>query len=197
MGGGQLFDLIFGTVFNGLSALFWIAFLMRWRRISFFLPGGAFVLTLTEWAARPVRRLLPRTRLDWSCVLLAWVSQMVLIGLKFAVLGHLPSLPLFGVLGVMVVGGALETLYVLGYLVFWVVLVSALLTWLQPNAPLAPVIHALADPFLDPIRRFVPTIGGIDLSPVILFLALNLLAIVGGELRFLVVRGLLAASVGG
>ena len=80
---------------------------------------------------------------------------------------------------------------------FWVVLVSALLTWLQPNAPLAPVIHALADPFLDPIRRFVPTIGGIDLSPVILFLALNLLAIVGGELRFMVVRGLLAASVGG
>jgi YggT family protein len=197
LGTGALFDLLFGTLFNGLAALFWVAFLMRWRRISFFLPGGAFVLTATEWAARPVRRFLPRTRLDWSGPILAWVSQMALLFLKFALLGHLPSLPLVGVLGVVVVGGLLETLYVLGYLVFWVVLASVLLSWLQPQAPIAPILHALAEPFLAPIRRFVPTVGGVDLSPVVLFLALNLLAILGGELRFSLVRGLLAASVGG
>jgi YggT family protein len=70
------------------------------------------------------------------------------------------------------------------------------MSWLRPDAPMAPVIQALTDPWLDPIRRWVPPLAGVDLSPIILFLGLQLLAILGGELRFALVRGLLASSIG-
>jgi len=196
MGGAALFDLVFGTLFNGLSALFWLAFLWRARRLSFFAPGGAFLLQSTEWAAAPLRRHLPRGRFDWANLLLAWVAQMVLLFLKFLILGHLPSLPVAGVIGVVLIGGAVETLYLLGYLIFWLVLAAVLMSWLRPDAPMAPVIQALTDPWLDPIRRWVPPLAGVDLSPIILFLGLQLLAILGGELRFALVRGLLASSIG-
>lgn len=196
MSASVLFDLIFGTLFNGLSALFWLAFLWRARRLSLFAPGAPFLFKATEWAAAPLRRRLPRGRYDWANALLTWVSQMVLLFLKFLLLGHLAALPIVGVIGVVVVGGLIETFYVLGYLVFWLVLAGVLLSWLRPDAPLAPVIQALADPWLDPIRRWVPPLAGVDLSPILLFLALQLAAIVGGEVRFALVRGLLAVSVG-
>ncbi len=189
----SVFDLLFGTLFNGLTALFWLAFLMRWQRISFFAPGGAFVRAATEWAHRPLRRRLPPSQLDWPSVFLAWAAQATLIVLKFVVLGHIASLPLLGVAAVMIVGGAIEALFVLGHLIFWLVIASVLMSWLQPHASLAPVLHALTDPFLNPIRRFVPIVGGIDLSPVVLLLGLQLLAIVGMEARFALMRGLLAA----
>ncbi|MCX7946060.1 MAG: YggT family protein [Hydrogenophilus sp.] len=194
--GAAIFDLIAATVFNGWTALFWLAFLMRWQRVSFFVPGGAFIAQTTEWAAAPVRRWLPRTRLDWSVTLWAWWVQGIYVLLRAVVLGHAASLPPVGLAIAVVVGGAIEALYVLGHLVFWLTIASALLSWVQPRAPLAPVVHALVAPFLQPIQRWVPVVGGVDLSPVVLLLLLNLLAIVGGEVRFAVMRGILAATAG-
>jgi YggT family protein len=48
------------------------------------------------------------------------------------------------------------------------------LSWVNPHAPIAPTIDALTQPFLSPIRRFVPLIGGVDLSPLVLILLLQL-----------------------
>jgi YggT family protein len=45
----------------------------------------------------------------------------------------------------------------------------------NPYAPLAPVLNALARPFLAPLQRFIPPLGGVDLSPIVLIIVLQLL----------------------
>ena len=83
--------------------------------------------------------------------------------------GHLPSF------------GAVLTLSVF-WLVKWslwlltaLVLLQAVLSWVNPYAPIAPALNALTRPFLEPIRRFVPLIGGVDLSPLVLILVVQVL----------------------
>ena len=60
-----------------------------------------------------------------------------------------------------------------GGLLMGVVLMSAILSWVNPYAPMAGVINALAEPFLRPFRRVIPLIGGVDLSPIAFFLLLQ------------------------
>jgi len=54
------------------------------------------------------------------------------------------------------------------------VLLLAILSWVNPHAPIAPTIDTLTRPFLAPIRRIVPLIGGVDLSPLVLILLAQL-----------------------
>jgi len=62
-------------------------------------------------------------------------------------------------------------------LVFYALLGMIILSWLAPNAshPGAELLNQLSEPFLAPFRRFMPDLGGLDLSPIILFIAINLL----------------------
>ncbi|HRP74787.1 MAG TPA: YggT family protein, partial [Rhodocyclaceae bacterium] len=69
------------------------------------------------------------------------------------------------------------------YLIFAVVLVSAVLSWVSPHAPAAPLFHALAEPFLRPFRRVVPMIANIDLSPLVLLLLLQVILVILAGLR--------------
>lgn len=53
-------------------------------------------------------------------------------------------------------------------------IIEAIFSWVNPHAPLAPFIRALNDPLLRPLRRFVPLIGGIDLSPLVALILLRI-----------------------
>jgi len=64
------------------------------------------------------------------------------------------------------------------YLVIGITLVSAVLSWVNPHTPLMPVVQALSEPFLRPIRRFVPLIANVDLSPIVLFILCQLVLMV-------------------
>ena len=62
-------------------------------------------------------------------------------------------------------------------LVFYALLGMIILSWLAPNAshPGAELLYQLSEPFLAPFRKIVPDLGGLDLSPILLFVAINLL----------------------
>ena len=197
MMGQQLFDLVFGTLAQAFTAVLGLRVLMQAQRISFYTPLGRFVLALTDWAVLPLRRALkPRMRWDGVSLGLAWATQSLFVLLKMAVFGQLALLPLGGLAGLVVLGGLLETFYVLGYLLFFAVLFAAVSSWVNPQAPAAMLIEALVAPWLEPIRRVVPVIAGIDLSPLVFLLLLQVLAIAGGQLRFLLVRLLLGGGMG-
>jgi YggT family protein len=55
------------------------------------------------------------------------------------------------------------------------VIITAIMSWVNPYAPMAPVLNALARPFLAPFQRFIPPLGGVDLSPIVLIIVLQLL----------------------
>jgi YggT family protein len=67
-----------------------------------------------------------------------------------------------------------ETMKIEQYLLIGAVRVSAIFSWVNPYAPLAAVFNAVSQPLLRPLQRFIPPLGGIDLSPLALLLLLQI-----------------------
>lgn len=173
---GSLLLTIVETLGGLLSGVLLARFVMQWQRISFRNPLGQFVVATTDWLVLPLRRFIPGLGgLDLASLLPAWIVQVVVVFVALAVRGVLGSADPLGLLVVMWGVGLLETVKVALYLLMGVVLMSAIFSWVNPHAPLASVINALAEPFLRPFRRVIPAIGGVDLTPIALLLVLQVL----------------------
>ena len=172
---GQALRFLLDTAFGLVTYAFLLRFTMQWLRAPFRNPLGQAVVALTDWAVKPVRRVVPGYKgLDGSTLLLAWVAE-------FAWLVALELLAGPGAFG----AGAAMTLALLAcvelvkaalWLLIIVVFAQAILSWTAPDGPFAGVLNALTFRFLAPIRRRVPPLGGtLDLSPLILIVAVQLL----------------------
>ncbi len=174
--GGLLQALIFllDAVAAFVTGVFLLRFLMQAARVSFGGPLGHFVITLTNWGVRPLRRVVPGVwGWDLSSLLAAWVVQLAFYGLMLALLASspvvaggewLPHLLLSSLRGLLRVA--------IGVYVIALIL-QAVLSWVNPYSPIAGPVNQLTRPLLDPIRRVLPPIGGIDLSPLVLILLLQ------------------------
>lgn len=166
----QILDWIFGFFSFALLA----RCLMQWARSPFRNPLGEFIFAVTDWAVKPTRRFIPSAfGLDVPSLLLAWLSQTLLYGLLL-LLGGAASLNA-SAFGLSAILGIVAVARISLYLLTGVVIVSALLSWINPYAPLAPIFNAIARPFLRPLQRIIPLIGGIDLSPMALLLIVQIL----------------------
>ena len=162
-------------VAGGFLTLMLLArFYMQWQRVSFRNQLGQFVVTTTDWIVRPLRRFIPGLfGLDMASLLPAWLVQVLLVMFELSLRGAAFSGNTAAVLAGLWGVGLIELLRMMVYLVFAVVLGSALLSWVSPHAPLAPLLNSVAAPFLRPFRRVVPTIANVDLSPLVLLLVLR------------------------
>jgi len=135
-------------------------------------PISQFVSALTDWLVMPLRKAIPPGRgMDWASVVAAALVATLTGLLFYLVLG-----------GISVPNPASVLLWATIALIRWtvwlaigLVLIQAVLSWVNPYAPLAPAIQQLTAPLLAPFRRFVPLIGGVDLSPLVLILVLQVL----------------------
>jgi YggT family protein len=165
-----LVDVVFGLVTYALL----LRFVMQWQRAPFRNPLGQAVTALTDWAVKPVRRVVPGFRgVDWSTLGLAWLAQF---GWLLALAGLTGSLGLPGsvvpTLGLLAV---VELIKAAIWILVIAVFVQAILSWIAPDGPLMGLLNALTFRFLAPIRRLVPPLGGtLDLSPLILIVVLQL-----------------------
>lgn len=146
---------------------------MQWQRISFAQPLGRFVMAVTDWLVLPLRRVLPAwRRWDTASLVGAWLiklAQMVLLWLLIGAPGAaLALLPASLLALAQLVVSALSAL----------VLVYALMSWLQPGSDLYYTLGRLCEPWLAPVRRVMPLIGGVDLSPLVLLVVLQLVGMV-------------------
>jgi len=176
----QILDWIFGFLTLALLA----RCLMQWARAPFRNPLGEFIFAVTDWAVKPARRVVPSAfGVDLPSLLLAWLTQAMLHGVLMLLSGSgftSATVPWLALLA------AIATVRVALYLLTGVVIISALLSWINPYAPLAPIFNALAGPFLRPLQRVIPPIGGVDLSPMALLLILQvLLTMLAGTQRAL------------
>ncbi len=175
----QLLFQILGWVFDFFTMALLARVLMQWVRTPFRNPLGQFIMAVTDWAVIPARRIFPgtlgMTGIDLPSLLLAWLAQTLLQGLMFGLmLGSPEALAPTGFLTVLLLG-LLAVLRACLYLLFGIVIVSALFSWVNPAAPLAPLFNLLSRPFLAPLQRFIPPLGGVDLSPMVLLLILQIL----------------------
>ena len=181
---GNILLLVLNFVFGFITIALLARFFMQWQRVGFRNQVGQFVVACTDWLVIPLRRVIPGLfGMDLASLLPAWVFQtgfvFIELGLRGVPFAGEPLGMLAGVWGM----GLLELLRMALYLVFAVVLVSAIMSWFSPHAPAAAVFHALADPFLRPFRRVVPMIANVDLSPLVLLLLLQILLMVVGGAR--------------
>lgn len=138
-------------------------------------PLSQFVIAVTDWAVVPARRTIPSAfGIDLPTLILAWITQAIFHSLVFGLFVPTASLDPATVMGIALFA-ALATLRLAVYLLIGAVIISALLSWINPYAPLAPLVGAITRPFLQPLQRVIPPIGGIDLSPLALLLALQII----------------------
>jgi YggT family protein len=131
-------------------------------------------MTLTDWGVLRARRFVPGWRgLDLSSLLLAWLVETVSVLTALFILS-VPATTSGEILPLAFAAGFVEVLRTAAYVIIGATLGVVVLSWVNPHAPLAPLVDAIAGPFLRPFQRRIPPIGGIDLSPLILLVALQL-----------------------
>lgn len=165
-GQAALFLLQALTGFLTLALL--LRFYMQAFRVSFNNPLGSFVVELTNWLVRPLRKALPGLwGLDIASLLPAYLLQLVFTIAVVSVHGDHESWSLAGVLPLILWHALLATLRLSVYLLIGALLVQAVLSWVNPYSPLSQPIGQLTRPFLRPIQRVLPRIGAVDLSPLV------------------------------
>lgn len=164
------------TLAGLLSGVFLLRFLMQLNRVSFANPLGSFVVTATNWAVKPLRRVLPGVfGLDLASVLPAYLVQCGLLAALLALRAG-PLLPDGATLALLVLWQGLIALVRVAIWVFIAALfLQAVLSWVNPWSPLAAPVGQFTRPVLAPIRRFLPPIGGLDLSPLLAIVLLQAL----------------------
>ena len=166
-----------------LGNLFVIAVLLRFMmqlfRVPFRNPFAQFIVALTDFAVKPLRRVIPGLfGLDWACLLLAWVVELMVVAAGYWLNDYPFALAGGKVWPVMLGLAAVRLLSLTIYLIIGLTLVRAVLSWVNSSTPLVPVIYELTEPFLRPLRRIVPMVANVDLTPLVLFILCQLILMV-------------------
>jgi YggT family protein len=164
------------TVFGFIVYAALLRFIMQCLRAPFRNPVGQAVSALTDWAVKPLRKVLPGFRgYDWASLVFAWIGEVLWLVALAAVSGAAVSATLLGSLAVLAI---VELIKAALWILIGAVLLQAILSWVAPDGPLAGVLNALTFRVLAPVRRIVPPLGGsLDLSPLIVIVLAQLLLI--------------------
>jgi YggT family protein len=170
-----VFDVAFGLFTYGLL----LRFAMQALRAPFRNPLGQSVIALTDWIVKPLRRVVPGAGgYDWASMIGAWLFQAAWLLALYLLFGSGFAGITFGAAGYIALAALVELLKSAIWLLVIVVFAQAILSWVAPEGPLAGLLNALTFPFLRPIRRWLPPIGGtLDLSPLVVIVLAQLVLI--------------------
>ena len=170
----QAVFFLFNAVVSFFCTLFLLRFMMQMARVSFAGQIGDFVVKTTNWAVKPLRRIVPgMAGVDWASLIAALWLQLMLSALVISLSPMELTADSAGMV-LMILMLAIRGLIRLAiYIVIGALILQAVLTWINPYSPVAPLVNQLSRPILDPIRRFVPSISGVDLSPLVAILLLQ------------------------
>ncbi len=173
----------FAFLIQTLGNLFAIAVLLRFMmqlfRVPFRNPFAQFIVAITDFAVKPLRRVVPGLfGFDWACLLLAWLVELGVVTAGYW-LDDFPFALAGGKVWPVMLGlAAVKLLSLAIYMVIGLTLVRAVMSWVNSNTPLMPVVYELTEPFLRPLRRIVPMVSNVDLTPLVLFILCQLVLMV-------------------
>jgi YggT family protein len=186
----QALLLVLNTVFGLFTYAFLLRFMMQWQRAPFRNPVGQAATALTDWAVKPLRRVLPGFRgQDTSTLVLAWAAQFLWL-LATGLIVNRAALGGSAMLEFALIA-PIELLKAVLWIVIITVIIQAVMSWFSPDGPLAGFLNAMTFRFLAPIRRMIPPVGGtLDLSPLVLIVLIQILLIWPIPLLEAVIRSL-------
>jgi len=173
-----LAEAIIGFMLYTVLLRFW----MQWFRADFRNELGQFIIRVTNPVVLPLRRVIPSIgTIDSATLLLAYLVALLKLVVLFALLGNVPFAALFPWALLIAIGILIKSCL---YLFMAAIFISIIASWVAPHSyhPILMVLRSISDPILAPARRIIPPIGGLDLSPMVVILALNFCLILLGDI---------------
>ena len=172
----NIVSLIIDTVSTLLAGVLLLRFWMQAVRVRPPFSLGQFMFRTTDWLVLPLRRVLPGLGgFDWASLvgglLIALLSVAIELGVRSAFAVELWLMLSLHSLIHWVVYGFIGLLFL-----------EVIFSWVNPDAPLSPIVRALNQPLMRPLRRLIPPIAGVDLSPILAFLMLRVVLFVTDSL---------------
>ena len=167
-----------------LCQLFLLALIMRvllqLARADSYNPISQFLIKVTQPLLKPIRRFIPSIgKVDTATIIAILLIQMLTTAALVALQGYSIPNPLD-----LLIWAVLGTLGMLINIYFIAILASIIISWVAPGSynPLILLLHQLTEPVMAPFRKIVPAMGGLDLSPIFVFLTINVLQIMLGHI---------------
>ncbi len=178
----QIASLLLDVISGLLAGLCVLRAYLGWLRVPLGRhsgnPLGPLIMGLTDWLVLPLRKALPNaSHFDGPSLLAAYLLMLAKL-LVLALLGLAPWSP------TLLLWTGFEVLHLVVSGLFGLAIVAVILSWVQSSSPMALLIDRMIEPILEPIRRILPRVGGIDLSPLVLLVVLQVVDLVLRSLRW-------------
>lgn len=170
--GSFLLSTLVGLYVFCLLLRFWL----HWNNGDLRNPIGQFLLTITNPVILPFGKLITNRR---GFAVVSLVAALLITMIKVYLLLRISGIsPRLGGVGLYAIGELMQTSI---YIFFFAIIIRAIASWLGPQIqynPVMGIIYSLTEPLLAPARRFIPLVGGLDLSPIAVLIFLELTRIV-------------------
>lgn len=177
MSGPQALIYVLQTLGQLYILLVLLRFVLQLVRADFYNPLSQFVVKATQPLLLPLRRIVPGLGgIDFASLVLALLVHMAL-SLAVLLIAGASSAELVSALPILALWCLISLASLFVKIFFFALIISVILSWVAQGSrhPAVELVHQVCEPVLSPIRRFIPDLGGIDISPIFAFLALNLL----------------------
>ena len=176
MGGhiGNAATFLVETLFGLYILIVMLRLMLQWVRADFYNPLSQFIVKATQPVLAPMRRTLPAIGgIDLACVVLLVFLQFGELWVVTGILGQRAPV------AALLVFSIADLLQLAIHVFLFSILIQVIMSWINPGAynPLLSVLYSLNEPLLAPARRLIPPLGGLDLSPIAVMVALQLAGI--------------------
>ena len=174
MGGsyvGNAATFLIETVFGLYILLVMLRFLLQWAQADFYNPVSQFIVKATQPPLKPLRKIIPGIGgLDMAALVFMIMLKLVELWLVTGVMGMSPQIGGLVVLSIADLLGLLINVFIFS------ILIQVIISWVNPGMynPVMGLLHSLTEPLLGPARRVIPPISGLDLSPIVVIIVLQL-----------------------
>ncbi len=164
------------TIFNLLTLLFLLRFFLQFFKVPFNNPLSYMVVSLTDFAVKPTRKLIPSWgKIDLSTLGLALITQL-LLQFCLLLLRDLPISLVGNAIWASLIGMSLLGVFrTILDLFFYAILLQVILSWVNPHSPISSTLNNLTKPILAPIQRILPATAGMDFSPIVALIFIQML----------------------
>lgn len=166
--------LIISTIFSIYILAVMLRFILQWARADFYNPLSQLLVKITNPPLKPLRRFIPGWGgIDFAAIILMIVLKVIEIGLTSLIKGVSASV------GIIILTAVSELIGLAIMLFIVLIIVSVVLSWIgQGNQnPMVGLVQQMTEPVLSPFRKIIPPLGGIDLSPILAIVSLQIIKI--------------------
>jgi YggT family protein len=175
----QAAEFLVETIVGLFSLALLLRFYLQLLRAPYRNPVSQFLCALTDFMVVPARRVVPGLwGMDLASLVLAWLCQVLLLFVLLALRGMDAGATTGAVIVAVLVLAAVKILKLSIYILMVAVIVQAILSWVNPHSPVGPLLNSLTQPFLRRLRRYIPPLANVDLTPLVLIIVLQLILMV-------------------